>query len=71
MFCSVLFLPVLLQYRTPTNRCLLSSDATGARTLGSSTYTSYTAMTEGACATYCGTKGFKYAGVEYGQECCE
>jgi hypothetical protein len=41
------------------------------RALSSSSYVSATAMTEEACAAFCGAGGFKYAGVEYSQECCE
>ncbi|OAF57262.1 hypothetical protein VC83_04669 [Pseudogymnoascus destructans] len=43
-------------------------DSVAARVLSGSAYNS-DSQTEGACASYCGTKGFKYAGVEYGVEC--
>ncbi|KFY89652.1 hypothetical protein V500_05562 [Pseudogymnoascus sp. VKM F-4518 (FW-2643)] len=43
-------------------------DSVAARVLSGSAYNSDT-QTEAACASYCGTKGFKYAGVEYGVEC--
>lgn len=46
------------------------SDSVAARVLSGSAYNSNT-QTEEACASYCGTKGFKYAGVEYGVECCK
>jgi hypothetical protein len=46
------------------------SDSVAARVLSGSAYNSDT-QTEEACASYCGTKGFKYAGVEYGVECCK
>lgn len=46
------------------------SDSVAARSLSGSAYNSDT-QTEAACASYCGTKGFKYAGVEYGVECCK
>ncbi|OBT50969.1 hypothetical protein VE04_08835 [Pseudogymnoascus sp. 24MN13] len=43
-------------------------DSVAARVLSGSAYNSDT-QTEEACASYCDTKGFKYAGVEYGVEC--
>lgn len=39
------------------------------RALNGATYGSATLMTEQACAIFCDTSGFKYAGVEYSQEC--
>ncbi|KFX87861.1 hypothetical protein O988_09253, partial [Pseudogymnoascus sp. VKM F-3808] len=44
-------------------------DNVAARALSGAAYNSGTALTESACAAYCGTKGFKYAGVEYSAEC--
>lgn len=46
------------------------SDSVAARSLSGSAYNSDT-LTESACASYCGSKGFKYAGVEYSVECCK
>ncbi|KFY88681.1 hypothetical protein V498_06696 [Pseudogymnoascus sp. VKM F-4517 (FW-2822)] len=43
-------------------------DSVAARSLSGSAYNSAT-LTESACASYCGSKGFKYAGVEYSVEC--
>lgn len=55
-----------------TNLCFRDrSDMANGRALSSSSYVSATAMTEEACAAFCGAGGFKYAGVEYSQECCE
>lgn len=47
------------------------SDNVAARALSGAAYNSGTQLTESACAAYCGTKGFKYAGVEYSAECCK
>jgi len=49
----------------------IRSDMADGRALSSSSYVSATAMTEEACATFCGAGGFRYAAVEYSQECCE
>ncbi|KFY34113.1 hypothetical protein V494_07045 [Pseudogymnoascus sp. VKM F-4513 (FW-928)] len=43
-------------------------DSVAARSLSGGAMNS-DALTESACASFCGTKGFKYAGVEYGVEC--
>ena len=51
------------------SRSLLHSEATGARALTVSSYTSGTAMTEESCIAYCGGKGTAYAGIEYASEC--
>ena len=51
------------------SRSLLHSEATGARALTSSSYTSGTAMTEESCIAFCGGKGAAYAGLEYASEC--
>ena len=46
-------------------------DNVAARTLTSAGYTNATGMTVENCVNYCNTRNFIYAGVEYGQECCE
>jgi hypothetical protein len=46
-------------------------DNVAARTLTSAGYTNATDMTVENCVNYCNTRNFIYAGVEYGQECCE
>ena len=44
------------------------SDSTSARGLQLDSYAS-DEMTEGKCIGYCDSKGYSYAGVEYGREC--
>lgn len=44
------------------------AEGSSGRALTGATWTSTTAMTRGACVSYCSSKGFAYAGVEYGQE---
>ncbi|KAJ9114082.1 hypothetical protein QFC22_005902 [Naganishia vaughanmartiniae] len=39
------------------------------RALTGASWISATAMTRGACVSFCSDKGFAYAGVEFGQEC--
>jgi hypothetical protein len=46
-------------------------DNTTARTLTSAGYTDTKSMTVENCVNYCTSLNFIYAGVEYGQECCE
>jgi hypothetical protein len=43
-------------------------EGSAGRALTGASWTSTTAMTRGACVSYCSSKGFAYAGVEYGQE---
>ncbi|KAF2458759.1 WSC domain-containing protein, partial [Lineolata rhizophorae] len=45
------------------------TDSVGARTLNGATYASGDAMTASSCASFCGSRGFKYAGTEYAAEC--
>jgi len=45
------------------------AEGTNGRALTGATYTDTVNMTLNSCASYCGGKGFKYAGVEWSQEC--
>ena len=47
------------------------SDNTASRTLTSAGYADTTNMTVENCVSFCNTRNYIYAGVEYGQECCE
>ncbi len=58
---ELIFLLTLLQIR----------DNVAARTLTSVGYTDAKNMTVENCVNFCNTSNFIYAGVEYGQECCE
>lgn len=54
-----------------SNKSLSYSDSVAARSLSGAAYNSATELTESACASYCDSRGFKYAGVEYSVECCK
>jgi hypothetical protein len=41
------------------------------RTLSSASYTDNIAMTVESCISFCGNRGYQYAGTEYYQECCK
>lgn len=54
----------------PTDYSYVGCIAEGStgRALTGASWISSTAMTRGACVSFCSDKGFAYAGVEYGQE---
>lgn len=58
-----------LPYPWTYYNCLV--DSVSARTLSTASYTDTSGMTEEACISYCTDGGYTYAGVEFGQECCE
>ena len=53
---------------TPTWSALGCYSDSSSRTL-TGTSTTSTSLTYAFCQSYCQTRGYSYAGVEYGQEC--
>lgn len=47
------------------------ADSPAKRVLTGDAYVSGTEMTPETCIDFCDDGGFKYAGIEYGAECCE
>ncbi|KAI0782062.1 hypothetical protein C8Q75DRAFT_539770 [Abortiporus biennis] len=45
------------------------AEASSGRALSGASYVDANNMTQNSCAAFCGQKGFKYAGVEWSQEC--
>lgn len=45
------------------------AEGTNGRALTGASFTDANNMTPNVCASYCGGKGFKYAGIEWSQEC--
>lgn len=46
-------------------------DSPSSRILPDASYVDEVAMTEEACITLCAAGDYQFAGVEFGQECCE
>lgn len=44
-------------------------EPSSGRALSAATYVNATGMTRGGCVSFCSSRGYPYAGIEYGQEC--
>jgi len=51
--------------------CWTELEASEGRALHGASFVNSTGMTRESCTTFCTDEGFNYAGVEYGEECCE
>lgn len=69
-FTSVSSLSQLFRLYISHSRCLAFRDSVAARTLSGASLSDASSMTIESCVSLCVSKGFAYAGLEFGHECC-